>query len=406
MKKDQTIIQKSLIVTVDIGKDINVGYYRFPDGQDVKPFEFRNTREDFDRFWDRIDRASKSSNLKSIIVGFEPTGAYGIPLLHYMRTKPVEVVQINPLHTKKMKAVVDNTPNKTDQKDPRILADIIQLGRSLSWIVPTGNSAQLRAFVEARERSIKRRTSLLNQLQDIIYVIFPEFSKTIKDFQTKSAQYILKNYPTPQHIVDMGVEGLAQALTKISRGRFSIKQAQSLFESAKNSVGIHEGVDSMVIEISEILFLIDRCNEFIDKSEKKLSEIVNQISYSKYILSIKGISIITTAVLIGEAGDFNNFKNLSEIMKLAGLNIYEISSGKRKGQRHISKMGRPLMRKALYFAALNMVRKGGNLHEYYQNCIKRGMNKMKAMTAVTRKLLKIIFALVRDQVYFVHSYSK
>jgi len=45
------------------------------------------------------------------------------------------------------------------------------------------------------------------------------------------------------------------------------------------------------------------------------------------------------AGIIGEIGDFKKFKTRSEIMKLAGLDLYEISSGKMKGQRRIAKKG-------------------------------------------------------------------
>ena len=38
------------------------------------------------------------------------------------------------------------------------------------------------------------------------------------------------------------------------------------------------------------------------------------------------------AGLIGEVGDFSKFGTQSDIMKLAGLDLYEISSGKRKGR--------------------------------------------------------------------------
>ncbi len=123
-------------------------------------------------------------------------------------------------------------------------------------------------------------------------------------------------------------------------------------------------------------------------------------------LSIKGIGKITAAGLIGEVGDFTKYKTISEIHKLAGLDIFEISSGQHKGQRHISKRGRPLMRKLLFFAALSAVRKGGILYEQYQGYLKRGMMKMKALVAIYRKLLGIIFAIVRDNKEYVIDYTK
>jgi len=71
------------------------------------------------------------------------------------------------------------------------------------------------------------------------------------------------------------------------------------------------------------------------------------------LLSIKGLGTVTVAGLIGEVGDFKKFRTQSEIMKLAGLDLYEVSSGKWKGRRSISKRGRSLLRKILYYGVLS-----------------------------------------------------
>ena len=113
---------------------------------------------------------------------------------------------------------------------------------------------------------------------------------------------------------------------------------------------------------------------------------------------------MTTAGLIGEVGDFRNFTTISEITKLAGLDLYEISSGRHKGQRRISKRGRPLMRKLLFFAAINAVKSKGIMHKKYQQMLDRGMIKMKALVAISRKLLGLIFAIVRDNIKYVEDY--
>jgi len=54
------------------------------------------------------------------------------------------------MHTKKMKEVNDNSPLKTDDKDPRVIADIIRLGRALTIVVPEGDAAYLRRLNNAR----------------------------------------------------------------------------------------------------------------------------------------------------------------------------------------------------------------------------------------------------------------
>ena len=47
-------------------------------------------------------------------------------------------------------------------------------------------------------------------------------------------------------------------------------------------------------------------------------------------------------------------------------------------------------------AAIQTIRKNGILHDYYTRLTDRGMKRMMALVAVSRKLLGIIYAIVRD----------
>jgi len=405
-KKTEIINKKTLLVTVDVGKVTNMGYYRCPDGTEVKPFEFFNTGQGFNKFWMSINTASNKYDLNNIIVGFESTGPYAEPLVNYLSKREVKFVQVNPMHTKRLKELQGNSPNKTDKKDPKVIADIIELGHALSLVVPEGASAHLRRLIHARERRIEMRTELFNQLESLMAVVFPEFSQVMKDMMSKSVQHLLSVYGSPESIAELGCEKLTEILKRISRGKLGKERAEKLYEAAKTSIGIHEGRDSMIFEIKNILNAIESFNNFIKDLEIKIRHFLKEIPYSKYILSIKGIGEITAAGLIGEVGDFQKFKTIPEVHKLAGFDLFEISSGKHKGQRRISKRGRPLMRKIMYFAALNVIRKGGIMHEQYQIFVNRGMLKMKALIAIARKLLGVIFALVRDHSQYVTSYTK
>jgi transposase len=405
-KKLRVVNAKTMIVAIDIGKTTDTGYCRCPSGKEAKPFEFSNNAEGFKKLWDCICWMKTSHHLEEVIVGFESTGAYGEPLIHFLRQKPVKLVQVNPMHTKRMKELQGNSPGKTDRKDPKVIADIIGLGHALSVVVPEGAAAELRRLSWARERSLQRRTALYNQLQELVFILFPEFLQVIKNVKSKSAQYLLRHYPTPQDITECGVEALSSILKRVSRGKLGKARAQALYEAAAHSVGLQEGRKGILLEIEEIVSSLEACDRFIEKLEEEMLPYLEQIPYSDSLLSIKGIGEVTVAGLIGEVGDFRQFRTLGEVMKLAGLDLFEISSGKHKGNRHISKRGRALLRKWLYFAAINTIRKGGVMHACYQRYLERGMLKTKALIAIARKLLRILFALVRDHSHYVESYSR
>jgi transposase len=403
-KKVKKINDKTVIATLDIGKNIQYGYFRAPNGNDVKPFAFYNSKKSYNEFWQKLCQFKNKEGLEEIVIGFESTGPYAEPLFNFLRKKPVTLVQVNPVHTKRVKELTGNSPNKTDKKDPRVIADVISLGHALTLVVPQGPAAELRRLTQARERAIKARTSMINQLQHLIFVIFPEFLKVLK-ISTKTARHLIKHYTTPEKISVLGLESVGQILKKVSRGKLGQDRAKQLHEAAGNSIGISEGKQSIVFEIKHLIGRIEAEDQFVDRLEKQMHVYLQQIPYSQNILSIKGLAEVTVAGLIGEVADFNKFDTISEVLKLAGLDLYEISSGNHRGQRRISKRGRPLMRKLLFFAAINAVKSKGIMHAKYQKMLARGMLKMKALVAISRKLLGLIFAIVRDNTKYVENYS-
>ena len=402
-KNAKTIQEGTLIVAIDIGMISSHGYCAAADGRSTKTFKFDNTREGLDKLWGMVLASKTRFQCTEVVVGYESTGPYGEPLIHYLKHKPVTLVQVNPMHTKKMKEINDNSPLKSDRKDPRVIADVVRIGHALSVVIPEGDAAYLRRLNNARERHVRERTSLLNQLQQFVFLIFPEFARVLKWIASKTSLYILKKYTTPAKIGGAKPEDLGAEMSRQSRGKFGAEHAIALINFAKTTIGIQEGVEGLVMDIQHVLIQLELVDRLIAEIEQEMELTLQRIPYSGKLLSIKGLGIVSVAGLIGEIGDFAKFTTQAEIAKLAGLNLYEISSGKRRGQHRISKRGRSLIRKILYYAAIQTVRKNGIMHDYYQRLIaySRGMKGMMALVAVARKLLRIIFAIVRDDSEFM-----
>ena len=404
-EKANMVNEGTLIVTVDIGMTKNHGYCTTADGRSSKTFVFENTRQGFDILWSMVLVSKGAFGCDEVIVGYESSGPYGEPLVHYLKQKPVTIVQVNPLHTKKMKEINDNSPLKTDRKDPRVIADIIRVGHALSVVVPTGDIAYLRRLNNVRERHVKERTMLLNQLQQLVFLTFHEFTRVVKTIHSRTALYILKKYTTPARIASARPEELGKEMMKQSTCKFRTPHAIALIDLARNTVGIQEGLEGLVMDIQHVISQLELLQGFIKSTEHEMEIILKRLPYSRNLLSIKGFGVVTVAGLIGEIADFSKFTTQSEIIKLAGLNLYEVSSGKRRGQRRISKRGRSLLRKMLYYVAIQTVRKNGIMYGYYQKLIGRGKKRIMALVAVARKLLRIVFAIVRDQSEFIANYA-
>jgi transposase len=404
-KRVRMVREDTLIVAVDVGMTSNTGYCTTIDGRDTKPFKFDNTREGLDKFWSMVVVSKSRFQCTEVMVGYESTGPYAEPLVHYFMHRPVSIVQVNPMHTKRIKELNDNSPLKTDDKDPRVIADVLRLGHALSVVIPEGDAAYLRRLNNARERHVGERTALLNQLHQLVFLIFPEYKRVFKNIKAKTAQHILTCYATPERIGSLHKDELGEEMRKRSAGKFGLKDAERLISLARDTIGIKEGVAGIVLDIRHILVQLQAVNGFIHEIEYEMGKTLEGIPCSTRILSMKGLGVVTVGGLIGEIGDFTKFRTQSEIMKLAGLDLYEISSGMRKGQRRISKRGRSLLRKILYYAAISTIRKNGIMYMQYTNLIDRGMVRTSALIVIAKKLLRIIHAMVRDDRDYVRDYG-
>ncbi|RPI20293.1 MAG: IS110 family transposase [Acidobacteria bacterium] len=102
------------------------------------------------------------------------------------------------------------------------------------------------------------------------------------------------------------------------------------------------------------------------------------------------VSQLALARLIGELGPLNDFKGWRELLCYVGLNLRERQSGQFVGQVRITRKGRPLARRILNQIALPLVKRNQLFGKYY-HAKKRTMKGDQAMTAVTRKIVKMLW---------------
>ena len=399
--KFKKLTTKTLISAVDFSKSKHTGYFTTLTGEDNKPFQFANTRKGFEKYWHKLKKFKESHGLEDVIVSFESTGSYGVPFIHFLRGKGVKMLQVNPKHTKRAKEVSDNSPNKNDNKDPRVIADLILMRNGLTVNIAEGKIQALRNQIYNRETLIEDQTRMVNRTEAFLAIYFPEFSRLFKSILGKTSLYILRHYPLPKDLLETDFDRLKQEFKKVSRGRVDKEKTREIIEYAKESVGVTEGEESYRQIMNNLLDQIEIIQAQKEQVENEVSRLLKGIPSSRILLSVKGLGEISVAAILSEIIDFKSFETIGEIDKYAGFNLFEISSGEYQGKRKIAKRGRALLRKTLFFATLNMVKKGGIFHLQYQHHVNnKKMPKKKAVIALSRKLLRMIFAMVRDDKMF------
>ena len=398
----RVVNKEELIVGIDVAKMKHFARILFPDGSESAAFGFLNVREGFEAFLSWLMTFRTKLNNPHVIVGMESTGHYWESLAFFLDSiADIALVQVNPLYVKRTKDLYDSSPGKTDSKDAGVIAMLIGMGKYQPMVLPRGPFANLRGFAKLREQKVVELGIQRNILHSIVDVIFPEYGSVFKKLEGKTSLHMLKTFTTPEEIVKAGIQRITNELHKASRGKLSKAVAQELVEAAIHTVGLTEGIEANTFAIQRAVESIERIQGDIVAIEEKLREVLNRVPYAPHLLSIPSIGPISMAVILGETGDMLRYRRAEEVIKLAGLNLFEISSGKHKGQKHITKRGRALLRKCLFFAALRMVKERGVFREDYCRLTQvNGMQKTKAFVALSRKLLRVIFALARDGVMY------
>lgn len=114
--------------------------------------------------------------------------------------------------------------------------------------------------------------------------------------------------------------------------------------------------------------------------------------------SVPGVGPILSATLLSRLPELGRL-NRKQVAALVGVAPLNCDSGKFKGRRRVWG-GRADVRQALYMAAVSASQWNPALKDFYQRLVDAGKPKKLALTAVMRKLLTMLNAMVRDQVHW------
>ena len=393
------VTAETLVVGVDIGSQEH--FARAFDWRGFefskRAFRFSNTNVGFLSFLRWLEEMTAKAGMKKIIVGCEPTGCYWLTFQKFLQGHDILLVTVNPNSVKRSRELDDNSPEKSDLKDPKTIAGLVKDGRYSSSYLPEGVYAEIREASVCREQIMKQHVRLSNQIQGWLQKYFPEYFECYKDWDSASGLMVLQNAPLPQDIIKLGAGGINEIWRKAKVRAAGIKRATTLIEAAQNSVGLRGGEAARL----EIWILV---NDYTAKAEQLrrldeyLEEKVMEVPNVEKLLAIKGVGLSTVTGFVAEVGDIGRFTEPRQIQKLAGLEITKISSGKRKGQPGISKRGRRKLRRTMYESARALINWNPaflDVFLYYRNRQRRPLGSMQAKIAVACKAIRVFFVILQ-----------
>lgn len=130
-------------------------------------------------------------------------------------------------------------------------------------------------------------------------------------------------------------------------------------------------------------------------------------SQQELLTSIPGIGKLTAARLLAEIGDISAFEDAPQLAAYAGLNPKGSRSGSSVHKKtRISKEGRAFLRYILYMPAIVARKHNPVIIEFCKRLTERKLAEMAIVIAAMRKLLHIIFGVLKNQTHFDPDYGK
>lgn len=259
-----------------------------------------------------------------------------------------KVVLANP---KKLRVIAEST-KKTDKLDAQILAEFLARDMIPEAHRPTPRQREHRTLVRHRQYLRQSATALKNKIRRVL----GDYNADRKDLFT--------------------TEGWEKALKGVKLS----DSDQFVLDQLHADWKFLEG---------QILELAKQLKEFAKTAPAREAEARAKLA------TIKGVGPVTIDVVVSELGDVSRFKSSKAVTAYAGLApAVRQSAGKGK-DLGITKEGSPLLRWALVEASWRVIRQSAAWERIYQGIKKRAGGK-KAIVAVARRLLCVMYAMLRD----------
>jgi transposase len=198
-------------------------------------------------------------------------------------------------------------------------------------------------------------------------------------------------------------------LRQLTRERDQIVEERTAVKNQLHAEQTEAEPNKKSIErIKERIEMLDRQEKEIKAEVAALVKQDEQLTrHLNVICSLTGIRLLTAAIVLGETNGFELIRNKRQLASYAGFDIKEKQSGTSvKGKPRISKKGNKHLRKAMHMPALCAIRYDERFKAIFARLVSRHGIKMKAVVAIQRKLLEMIYTLYKTGNKYDKNYLK
>jgi transposase len=315
-------------------------------------------------------------------VAMESTGIYWQPVYETLEEcfgGEIELLVVNARHMK-------NVPGKkTDMRDAEWIATLLRAGLLSSSFIPAKEIRELRHLTRYRKSVVSDITSQKNRIEKFLQSSGFRLSSFLSDIFGASGRNVMFYLCQHGNITIEALDGCLKTKTR--------KRINEIMSSVNGTLSEHQR--KFLIMMLSHLETLERHREEVELS---ISDEIDKHSEALSLLcSIPGINLTAAAAIIAEIGtDMSKFPSSEHICSWAGLAPGNNESAGKKKRASIGK-GNPYIKSMLCEVAWVIAGKRNTYLAGWYWRIKQQKNAKKAIVALARKLLSIIYAMLKTK---------
>lgn len=187
--------------------------------------------------------------------------------------------------------------------------------------------------------------------------------------------------------------------------RALVRRLEALIEMRQQELNRRDVAGEIVLEaLDEHIAFLDRS---IEETRIRIRNHIDNHPDLKHkrdlLVSIPGVGEATIQVVLSEFADIERFDRAKCLASFLGVAPREHQSGQSvRGRTRMSKVGRSQLRKAFFMPALVALRYNPAIKAMKERLLKAGKSKMAIVGAAMRKLVHIIFGVLKNDQPFNH----
>ena len=385
-------------VGIDVSKETFDGCCINMKGERVFSLSTSMNRKGFEELIKQLSALSIPQ--ESVLVGMESTACYHINLYSFLISLGYTVVVINPLLISNF-VKLQLRKTKTDKKDAYVIAQFLLLNRdSLSQTILSSDISDLRDLSRQRESLVDQMSATKSEIKRLLTITFPELEQIAGVF-SKSMLRLLCQHPSAASIKQAKRSKIAKILIPGSYGKQTDVSVDRIVKAAKESVGTSSATKEIIIR-QKASILIQ-----LEQHLQELTDILTELCQGKIqggsdiLTSMKGIgekSAMNFLIEIG--GEIKQFESHKKVIAMAGLDPALYQSGKIDRKGRISKRGNRHLRRVIWQMTTRVIQFNERFKQYYLKRIEDGLPYKKAVLATAHKLIRVMFAMLKNKTLF------